>query len=83
MISRKTGAVWSCDIAPRMFPSTHPDICVDLANSLTFANQEAVPFRFTPNIQHFISPVGIEGVFTSSVLSIANSLTEVYEIIYH
>jgi transformation/transcription domain-associated protein len=44
---------------------------------MTFANQEAVPFRFTPNIQHFITPVGIEGVFTSSILSIARALTEV------
>ena len=41
-----------------------------------FTNQEAVPFRFTPNIQHFITPVGIEGVFTASLMSIARSLSE-------
>jgi transformation/transcription domain-associated protein len=43
---------------------------------MTFANQEAIPFRFTPNIQHFITPVGIEGVFTASILAIAKALTE-------
>jgi len=64
-ISRKTGSIWACDLAPTISNS-----------STTFANQEAVPFRFTPNLQHFINPIGIEGAFTSAVLSIAKSLTE-------
>jgi transformation/transcription domain-associated protein len=30
-------------------------------------NNEYVPFRMTPNIQNFITPIGMEGIFTSSV----------------
>lgn len=39
-------------------------------------NGESVPFRFTPNIQNFITPIGIEGVFTSSLMAVARCLTE-------
>lgn len=39
-------------------------------------NGESVPFRFTPNIQDYITPVGIEGLFTSSLMATARSLTE-------
>lgn len=39
-------------------------------------NGESVPFRFTPNIQEYITPVGIEGLFTSCLLATARSLTE-------
>lgn len=41
-----------------------------------FANTEPVPFRLTPNIQNFITPIGIEGVLVTSVMSIARALTE-------
>ncbi len=36
---------------------------------------EKVPFRFTPNLQTFMTPNGVEGVFTSSLMAIARSLT--------
>lgn len=41
-----------------------------------FGNGEAVPFRFTPNVQEFMTPVGIEGLFTSCLMATARSLTE-------
>lgn len=39
-------------------------------------NGESIPFRFTPNIQDYITPVGIEGLFTSCLMATARSLTE-------
>lgn len=36
---------------------------------------EKVPFRFTPNLQTFMTPNGVEGVFTSSLMAIGRSLT--------
>jgi transformation/transcription domain-associated protein len=39
-------------------------------------NAEAVPFRFTPNMQHFVTPIGIEGLMTSGMMAIARGLTE-------
>ncbi|KAF9958937.1 hypothetical protein BGZ72_010618 [Mortierella alpina] len=64
-ISLETGNVWTSDMLPVFSPQT-----------TTFSNSEPVPFRFTPNIQHFITPTGVEGVFTSSLMSIARCLTE-------
>ncbi|KAJ3344480.1 hypothetical protein HDU83_005150 [Entophlyctis luteolus] len=64
-ISMRTGDVWSSDLLPS----------ISNANFL-FHNIESVPFRLTPNIQHFITPIGMEGVFTSAVMSIARGLTE-------
>ncbi|KAI7899883.1 uncharacterized protein BX663DRAFT_576399 [Cokeromyces recurvatus] len=65
MISRNTGDVWMTEILPGWNP----------ANPL-FGNGEAVPFRFTPNIQEFITPIGIEGLFTSCLMATARCLTE-------
>jgi len=41
-----------------------------------FASPDAVPFRFTPNMQHFLTPIGIEGLLTSGIMSIGRCLTE-------
>jgi transformation/transcription domain-associated protein len=41
-----------------------------------FASNDAVPFRFTPNMQRFIGPLFTEGVFTSGIMVIARCLTE-------
>lgn len=38
-------------------------------------SNETVPFRLTPNMQHFITPVGVEGVVSASATAIARSLT--------
>ncbi|KAI7863236.1 hypothetical protein BDF14DRAFT_1989138 [Spinellus fusiger] len=64
-ISRSTGDVLMTELLPGWNQS----------NPL-FGNGEAVPFRFTPNIQEFITPVGIEGLFTSCLMATARSLTE-------
>jgi transformation/transcription domain-associated protein len=39
-------------------------------------SSESVPFRLTPNIQHFISPTGLEGPFTASMIAIGRALSE-------
>jgi transformation/transcription domain-associated protein len=41
-----------------------------------FATNDAVPFRLSPNIQHFIGPIGIEGILTSGIMAIGRCLTE-------
>ncbi|KAI7852465.1 hypothetical protein BDC45DRAFT_550494 [Circinella umbellata] len=64
-ISRSTGDVWMTEFVPS-FNQTNA----------TFGNGEPVPFRFTPNIQEFITPVGIEGPFTSCLVATARCLTE-------
>ncbi|ORX90024.1 hypothetical protein K493DRAFT_381622 [Basidiobolus meristosporus CBS 931.73] len=66
-ISRASGNIWSAEL----HPSTAPD---QLA--VTQTDPEPVPFRFTPNIQNFITPVGIEGIFNSSFMAIAQCLIE-------
>lgn len=39
-------------------------------------NNEAVPFRLTPNLQHLFGAIGVEGVLTTSVMSIGRCLTQ-------
>lgn len=41
-----------------------------------FGNGEPVPFRLTPNIQTFVTPISIEGLLVTSVATIARALTE-------
>lgn len=41
-----------------------------------FQNPEVVPFRLTPNLQNFMTPVGMEGIFTSAIMAIARALIE-------
>ncbi|CAI2169805.1 6786_t:CDS:10 [Funneliformis geosporum] len=65
MISRNTGNIWTTELLPSFNP-----------NQPWLFNAEAVPFRFTRSIQHFITKIGIEGVFTSAMMSIARCLTE-------
>ncbi|KAG6816156.1 hypothetical protein H0H87_008290 [Tephrocybe sp. NHM501043] len=40
------------------------------------ATSDVVPFRFTPNMQHFVGPIFMEGILTSGMLAIGRSLTE-------
>lgn len=47
-----------------------------MPNKAEFVNNEPVPFRFTPNLQRFITPIGAEGLLASSMLAIARCLTE-------
>lgn len=88
-ISRSSGKIHTTEMVPCTF-SLRPcgerrgmmltggdDMCAALSmKEPQFLNQEPVPFRFTPNFQRFISPVGTEGLLTSSIMAIARSLTE-------
>lgn len=64
-ISRSSGNIWMVDMLPVWNQSTP-----------ILGNGESVPFRFTPNIQNFVTPIGIEGLFTSSLMAVARCLTE-------
>lgn len=64
-ISRSSGKIYTSDMLPSIVP-----------NRPEFVNAEAVPFRFTPNLQRFITPIGTEGLLTSSMMAIARCLTE-------
>ncbi|KAI8907173.1 hypothetical protein EDD86DRAFT_232632 [Gorgonomyces haynaldii] len=64
-ISAETGNIWASELNPIISNAT-----------FLFTSNEAVPFRLTPNIQHFMTPVGIEGLFTACLMSIGRSLTE-------
>lgn len=37
-------------------------------------NDDPVDFRLTPNLQHFMTPTGIEGILTASLVAIARGL---------
>lgn len=41
-----------------------------------FRNEETVPFRLTPNIQHLLLRQNIEGLLTGTLVAVAHSLTE-------
>ncbi|KNZ81468.1 Transcription-associated protein 1 [Termitomyces sp. J132] len=64
-VSRSTGLIAMSELLP------------GVSNVMPlFATNDVVPFRFTPNMQHFVGPIYIEGLITSGILAIARSLTE-------
>lgn len=40
------------------------------------ATTDAVPFRLTPAIQHFLGPIATEGILTSAIMALGRCLTE-------
>lgn len=64
-IARNSGRVQVSEL----IPSYHTE-------SQLFANQDGVSFRFTPNIQQFITPIGVDGIFAPTVQAIGRALTE-------
>ncbi|CAJ0885247.1 10109_t:CDS:10 [Entrophospora sp. SA101] len=58
LISRNTGNIWSSELIPS-FAQGVPML----------QNQESVPFRLTRSIQQFITPIGLEGIFSSGMLN--------------
>lgn len=86
-ISRSTGKLFTSDMLPcrcnrdvleRVGRSTwfsHSAAAITPSKP-EFVNAEAVPFRFTPNFQRFITPVGTEGLLTSAMMAISRCLTE-------
>lgn len=65
MISRTTGNIWLTEIHPAVDAST-----------MEIINNELVPFRLTPNLQQYVTPVGMEGPLLGCVVAIASSLME-------
>ncbi|KAF8460620.1 hypothetical protein BDZ91DRAFT_851440 [Kalaharituber pfeilii] len=65
VISRQTGNIWGTELLPAM-ASGNP----------VFHNNEAVPFRFTPNIQVLMGPIAIEGIYSCAIMAIARCLSE-------
>ena len=54
-------------------------VCIDVyiafaQGQAVISSSESVPFRLTPNMQHFITRTGIEGVVTAATTAISKSL---------
>lgn len=64
-ISRSSGSIAMSDVVPTFNPSAPQ-----------FKSTDPTPFRLSPNVQHFIGPVGIEGVLTSALIALGRTLTE-------
>lgn len=41
-----------------------------------YASNDVVPFRLTPNMQHFLGPIFTEGILVSGIMAIGKALTE-------
>lgn len=64
-ISRSSGNVWGSELMSTMASS-----------SPAFHNNEAVPFRATPNLQTLMGPIALEGIFSCAIMVIARCLSE-------
>lgn len=81
-LSLKTGLMYMSEVLPCKSTDGSmirndadvSSIAFDAAAPIHRCN-EKVPFRLTPNMQHFITPTGIEGILTSSVIAMARSLS--------
>ena len=63
-LCRSSGAVIMSDMVPTFSPQAPH-----------FKSPDPTPFRLSPNIQHFIGPIGIEGLVTSSFMALGTALT--------
>ena len=63
-ISRSNGVVIMSDMVPTFSPQAPH-----------FKSPDPTPFRLSPNIQHFIGPIGIEGLLASSFMALGTALT--------
>ncbi len=82
-VSRSTGQIVMTEPLPsmlylvsygalRLIPSeafVNPSVPV-------FHVNDVVPFRLTPNMQHFIAPIFFEGILAPGIMSIGRSLTD-------
>ncbi|KAG8901590.1 hypothetical protein FRB99_005203 [Tulasnella sp. 403] len=66
-ISRSTGQIYMSDFVPGYRPNQAPAV---------LGTNEAVPFRFTPNFQTFIGPIGMDGLMAAGMMAIGRTLTE-------
>jgi transformation/transcription domain-associated protein len=54
-----------------------PAALLNLPNQLpVFASHDVVPFRFTPNLQHFIGECFTEGILVSAIVAIGQALSD-------
>lgn len=54
-----------------------PAALMNLQNQLpVFASHDVVPFRFTPNLQHFIGDCFTEGILISAMMAMGHALSE-------
>ncbi|KAI9063246.1 atypical/PIKK/TRRAP protein kinase [Trametes sanguinea] len=63
--SRSTGQIAMSEVLPGL-----------TAQAPYFTSPETVPFRFTPNLQHFLGPILTEGILANGIMSIGRCLTE-------
>ena len=79
-ISKQSGNIWGSEFVPGLslllIAITNLMHLVISSNSCLYTNQEAVPFRFTPNLQRYIGVTGIEGPFSSALMSLGMALSE-------
>jgi len=64
-MSKSTGMIYSAELTPS----------IGAGQPMLIAN-EPVPFRFTPNMQEFMTDAGMEGLLTAGINAIARCLTE-------
>lgn len=64
-VSRSTGRIAMSELLPGV-----------AGQAPVFASNDAVPFRFTPNMQKFLGPLFTEGLLTSGIMVIGRCLTE-------
>ena len=81
-ISRTTGQIYMSEVLPGRC-SIHVEIgylssCDPGVSSTVpiFASNESVPFRFTPNLQNFVTPIGTEALLVPGIVAIARALTK-------
>ena len=82
-ISRATGQIAMSELLPGVSVPTSqhwPPLAFykpGIANNAPIlAANDAVPFRLTPNMQHFLGPIFTEGLLTSGIMAIGRCLTE-------
>ncbi|OBZ70424.1 Transcription-associated protein 1 [Grifola frondosa] len=64
-LSRTTGQIAMSEILPGLAPQAP-----------VFFSNDTVPFRLTPNMQHFLGPVLTEGLLAPGIMTIGRCLTE-------
>lgn len=86
-ISRKAGFIAMTELLPSNTPSFF-DLKLCSPKQTAFApstaphplpiytSNDVVPFRLTPNMQHFLGPVFTEGVLVPGIMAIGKALTE-------
>ena len=64
-LSCNSGRMYMTEVTPSYVPQT-----------LQLESLESVPFRLTPNLQHFMTTSGIQGLFAPTLMHVARALSE-------